>query len=154
MARVILPENGNDILSGASKANSAMLHTGFDAPPGSLELACLQASYNEYMEIHRRLNLPLLKTGAHVVAWNSQEYARLDGIVAQAHRNGVSDVALLTGEALRAAVPGLSRKAVAGVMVPGEHVIDPWSAPLAYLLQAVVNGAQVRLGAEVTEGTL
>lgn len=153
-ARVILLEKGHDILSGASKANSAILHTGYDAPQDSLELSCIQAGYAEYMEIHKRLNLPLLKTGAFVVAWNSQEQSRLDGIVAQAHRNGVTDVTLLTDEALRAAVPGLSDTAVAGVQVPGEHVIDPWSAPLAYLLQAMANGAQVRLGAEVKDGIL
>ena len=41
----MLLEKGADILSGASKGNSALLHTGFDAPPGSLELACMQAGY-------------------------------------------------------------------------------------------------------------
>lgn len=153
-ARVILLEKGHDILSGASKANSAILHTGFDAPPGSLELSCLRAGYAEYMEIHDRLNLPLLRTGAHLVAWTPQEQARLDGIVAQAHRNGVRDVTRLTRAALQAALPGLADTALAGLHVPGEHVIDPWSAPLAYLLQALANGAQVRLGAEVTQGVL
>ncbi|MCO5784701.1 FAD-dependent oxidoreductase, partial [Citrobacter meridianamericanus] len=50
-ARVLLLEKGEDILSGASKANSAILHTGFDAPPGSLELQCMQEGYAEYLAI-------------------------------------------------------------------------------------------------------
>src|SRR6218665_4193489 len=65
-ARVLLLEKGADILSGASKANSAILHTGFDAPTGSLELACMQAGYDEYLALRESRNLPLLETGALV----------------------------------------------------------------------------------------
>ena len=47
-ARVLHLEKGGDILSGASKANSAILHTGFDAPTGTLELQCMQAGYPRF----------------------------------------------------------------------------------------------------------
>jgi len=57
-ARVAVLEKGADILSGASKANSAILHTGFDAPPGSLELDLIRAGREEYLSIRQRLNLP------------------------------------------------------------------------------------------------
>lgn len=67
-ANVILIERGADILSGASKANSAILHTGFDAPPSSLELELVRAGREEYLEIHESLNLPLVRTGAFVCA--------------------------------------------------------------------------------------
>jgi glycerol-3-phosphate dehydrogenase len=153
-ARVVLLERAADILAGASKANSALLHTGFDAPPGSLELACMQAGYREYLEIRDRLNLPLLETGGLVVAWTDEELAKLDSIVAQAHGNGVADVVRLDRDQIRAREPHLSLKALGGVLVPGEHVIDPWSAPLAYLRQAVDNGARVWFGAEVLGGSL
>ena len=69
-ASVVLIEKGADILSGASKANSAILHTGFDADPGSLEHACIRTGNAEYHEIHARLNLPLIEAGAMVVAWS------------------------------------------------------------------------------------
>ena len=88
----MLLERGADILSGASKGNSALLHTGFDGTPGSLEVACMQAGYAEYLQIRERLNLPLIETGAVVVAWTAAEQERLPGIVAQAHANGVLDV--------------------------------------------------------------
>ena len=65
----VLIERGADILSGASKGNSAILHTGFDAPPDSLELACMRAGHAEYLEIRGRLGLPLLETAAVLVAW-------------------------------------------------------------------------------------
>ena len=66
--RCVLLERGADILSGASKGNSALLHTGFDAPQGSLELSCMQAGYAEDVGIRDRLNLPRLESLALVVA--------------------------------------------------------------------------------------
>ena len=64
----ILLEAASDILDGASKGNSALLHTGFDAPAGSIELSCMQAGYREYLAIKDHLNLPLIESGALVVA--------------------------------------------------------------------------------------
>ena len=153
-ARVVVLEQAGDLLAGASKGNSALLHTGFDAPPESLELACMRAGYAEYLSIHERLNLPVLETGAVVVAWRDEEVARLDGIEAQARANGVDDVRRLTRAELLAREPHLSPKALGGLLVPGEHVIDPWSAPLAYLRQAVENGAEAWFDAEVQGGAL
>ncbi len=153
-ARVVLLERGADILSGASKANSALLHTGFDAPPGSLELACMQEGYREYLEIRGRLNLPLLETGAMVAAWSEADLSRLDAIEAQARENGVHDVARLDAAQARRREPLLADHLRGALLVPGEHVIDPWSAPLAYLTQAVENGAVARFDADVSGGAL
>jgi glycerol-3-phosphate dehydrogenase len=149
--KCILLERGSDLLSGASKANSAILHTGFDAPPGSLEVRLMQAGRKRYLEIHENLGLPVLSTDAVIVAWSAEQAAKLPAIIAKAHVNGVTGVKPLPLDELRQRHPHLSNAAVAAVAVPGEHIIDPWSAPLAYALQAVKNGAQVERLAEVTE---
>jgi glycerol-3-phosphate dehydrogenase len=151
--RCVLLEKGADILSGASKGNSALLHTGFDAPPASLELQCMQAGYREYLDIRERLNLPLLETSAIVVAWNDEELAKLPGIVAQAHSNAVADVHELAPSEIYRLEPHLAPGARGAVRIPGEHVIDAWSAPLAYALQAMALGAEVRRATQVTGGT-
>ncbi|MCF6303757.1 MAG: NAD(P)/FAD-dependent oxidoreductase [Rhodobacteraceae bacterium] len=151
-AKTLLLEQGDDILSGASKANSAILHTGFDAPPNSVELSCMQAGYAEYLDIHQQLNLPLLKTGALVVAWDQEQLSQLNGIIAKARENGIKDVELMSRQALRAAEPNLSETALAAVSVPREFVMDPWSSPLAYLRQAVAAGAEYRFNTEVQSG--
>jgi glycerol-3-phosphate dehydrogenase len=146
----VLLEKGADILSGASKGNSALLHTGFDAPAKSLELQCMQAGYQEYFEIRQKLNLPLLETGALVVAWTEEESAALDGIVAKAHANDVIDVKRQSQTEIRIREPQISKSALGAVLVPGEHVIDPWSTPLAYAQQAIAYGAVIMRNAEVT----
>ena len=151
-ARAILIERGPDILSGASKANSALLHTGYDAPTGSLELACVREGYDAYLEIRERLNLPLVETSALMVAWTEAERARLPELLAHAEANGVEGaIALDRREVLRRA-PGLNPEVRGAMLIPGEHVIDPWSAPLAYALQAIANGAIVQRNREVTGG--
>jgi glycerol-3-phosphate dehydrogenase len=145
----VLLEKGADILSGASKGNSALLHTGFDAPTKSLELQCMKTGYAEYLEIRQKLNLPLLETGAVVAAWTQDDLAALDGIVAKALSNGIADVKRLSQTELRVREHQLSKNALGGVLVPGEHVIDAWSAPLAYAHQAIAHGAVIMSNTEV-----
>ena len=100
-ANVIVLEKGADILSGASKANSAILHTGFDAPSGSLELELVKAGREEYLQIHEGLNLPLVKTGALVCAWSKAETENLEAIARQARNNGILNVRLVRTTRLR-----------------------------------------------------
>jgi glycerol-3-phosphate dehydrogenase len=151
-ASIVLLERAADLLSGASKGNSAILHTGFDAPPGSVELSCMQAGYAEYLSIRESFNLPLLETGAMVVAWSEAERGALDGIEAQAKANGVNDVRRLTAAQIRAREPELSTQALEALLVPGEHIIDPWSPFLAYLQQAKAHGAEISFGTELVSG--
>ena len=151
-ARVALLEKAPDILDGASKANSAILHTGFDAPEGSLELDCIRQGYQEYLEIRESLGLVHECDGALVVAWNEAEEAALEAIRARAHANGVGDVEIIGQAELRRREPNLSHRARAAVEVPGEGIIDPWSAPHAYLAQALANGARLVTSCEVTGG--
>lgn len=151
-AKVVLVEKGSDILSGASKANSAILHTGFDAPPGSLELDLIKAGREEYLALAGGLGLTVVKTGALVCAWSDHEAGKLEAIAAQGRANGISALKLLSGHAARATMPDLSARLVAAIEVADEHIIDPWTAPLAYLTQGVALGAKFLRHAELIEG--
>ena len=148
----VLLERGGDILSGASKGNSAILHTGFDAPTDSLEHRCIREGYKEYLQIHEKLNLPLVKSSALMVAWTNEQVQALPGIVEKAHTNGVTDVNQISLEELCHLEPHLSPAAKGAVIVPGESYIDPWSTPLAYVHQALANGAKVYTLCEVQDG--
>lgn len=157
-ARICVLEAASDILNGASKGNSGILHTGFDAPSGSLERDCIEAGYQEYLEIRDRLGLPLMQTGALVLAWTEEEADRLPDLMAQARANGVDDVTPLTRAEIQSREPNLATHCKAGFLVPREFVIDPWSAPTAYIMQALANGATLMRGTPLTaarfDGTL
>ena len=114
----------------------------------------MREGYAEYLAIRERLNLPLLETGAVVVAWIEADLPRLEQIAAEARLNGVADVRRLSRAELLDREPHLATGCLGALLVPGEHVIDPWSAPLAYLRQAVEHGAVVRFDSEVLGGEL
>ena len=152
-ARVLLIEKAPDILAGASKGNSAILHTGFDAKPGSLELACIRQGYREYLEIREELGLPLLSSGGNIVAWTERESSQLEFLERRAHANGITEVHQIDRNELLKREPNLAPGALAALAIPGESIIDPWSALLAYLTQAVQNGAETRFNTEVVSGT-
>jgi glycerol-3-phosphate dehydrogenase len=145
----LVVEKAGDIIEGASKGNSALLHTGYDEPEGSEELRILTHGFNLYRQIHHRMNLPLVETGALVVAWNEDERRELDAICAHAHRNGTTDASVIDQATLRKHEPNLSPAAVGAVLIPGEAIIDPWSAPLGYITQAIMHGARLVTNAEV-----
>jgi glycerol-3-phosphate dehydrogenase len=149
---IVLLEKSADILEGASKGNSAILHTGFDAPEDSLELECVRNGYAEYLEIRKSLNLPLLETGALVAAWTEEEEECFSRILEKAQNNGIDDLRLMSQTETLAMEPNISGSLRSAISVPREFVIDPWSAPLAYLSQAVSNGGQAIFNAEVAGG--
>jgi len=151
-AKVLCLEKGADILDGASKGNSAILHTGFDAPPNSVEQSCIADNYQEFLSLRQKFHLPVLETGALVLAWNDTEADQLDGIIEKAHLNGVSDVKKLSAKAVLTIEPHLASHVKAGVHVPREFVIDPWTTPYVYMLQAIENGASLSRHCTVEKG--
>jgi glycerol-3-phosphate dehydrogenase len=151
-AKTVLIEKENDILEGASKGNSALLHTGFDAPVDTLEHQCVQRGYAEYLKIKDRLNLPILKTSALVVAWNDEQLAKFDAILQKGFTNGVKELETIDRDTLLKREPNLSKDAKGAIWVKGESVIDAWSAPLAYMKEGVANGGKLAFSCKVENG--
>jgi len=151
-AKTVLVEKANDILEGASKGNSAILHTGFDAPPESLELECVKRGYSEYLKIKEKLNLPFLNTKALVVAWNHEQLEKLDAILQKGFGNGVNELELISDKQIIKKEPNLSKNAKGAILVHGESLIDPWSAPLAYVKLGVQAGGKLAFSHEVKDG--
>jgi glycerol-3-phosphate dehydrogenase len=117
-------------------------------------LECIRSGYEEFVSVREALGLSVLETGAYIVAWTESEEAALDSVVVNAHANGIDEVRLIGTSALFEAEPYLARTARAAAHVPHEYVIDPWSTPLAYLRQAIENGAEIKFNSELTGGSL
>src|SRR5918995_286801 len=87
-ARCVLLEAGADVGAGTSKANTAILHTGFDAKPGTLEARLVARGYELLSAYAQRVGIPVERTGALLVAWNEEQRAEFPGIVERSHANG------------------------------------------------------------------
>jgi glycerol-3-phosphate dehydrogenase len=146
----VLVDAAGDVGTGTTKANTAILHTGFDTVPGSLESRLLRRGSGLLHDYARRAGIPVERTGALVVAWTGEQEAALPGIVEKAHRNGCTDVRRVAAADLYRAEPGLGPGARGAVEVPGESIICPWTTPLAYATEALREGVRLRLRTRVT----
>ena len=142
-ASVALLERSPDVCEGTSKSNSAIVHTGFDAPPGTLEARLLAEARLLWPGIIENLHIPYLQTGALMVATSEEELTTLeDSILPKAAQNGVP-LQRLTREDIRENAPYINPDILGGVLVEGEGIIDPFWTTRAYCENAIQNGAQV-----------
>lgn len=153
-AHVALIEAKSDVGAGTSKANTAIWHTGFDAKPGSIESRLVARGHRLLLERSDEFGWAIERTGAILVAWDADQVARLDGIIANARANGYSRARPMSTDEVYAAEPHLGPGVMGGVEIPDEGLLDPWTITLAMATDAVVNGAQVMLDAPVTGARL
>ncbi len=149
--RIVLLEQSNDVGTGTSKANTAILHTGFDTEPGSLESMLVRRGHELLSAYAVSAGIALDRTGAMLVAWDAEQEKRLDGVVATARANGYERAERISLEELRRREPNLGEGAAGAVSIPDESVICPWSPSIAFATEAVSAGVELRLGVAVTD---
>jgi glycerol-3-phosphate dehydrogenase len=147
---VVLADAARDVGTGTSKANTAILHTGFDAKPGTLESRLLTRGSALLRDYAEAAGIPVERTGALLVAWTSEQVAALPAIAANARRNGYHAVRDVTVSALYAREPQLGPGALGALEIPDESIICPWTTPLAFATEAVLAGVRLRLNTRVT----
>jgi glycerol-3-phosphate dehydrogenase len=147
--RVALVEALHDIGAGTSKANTAILHTGFDATPGSVESRLVARGYELLREYAPTAGIAVEPTGAVLVAWDDEQAASLPALAAKAAANGYAHTEVLDGAAVRELEPHVGPGVTGGMLVPHEYIIDPWSTPLAFATEAVANGCELITGFQV-----
>ena len=148
-ANVCVVEKGDDVASGTSKANSGVIHSGFDAKPGTL-MAKLNVRGNELLyELSPQLDFPVKQNGALVVCTVEAERGKLDVLLDQAHKNGVPGVRIIEKEELLQMEPNLTPNAVAALYAPTGGVICPFNLAIAMGENASVNGVEFKFETEV-----
>ncbi|MFF3315904.1 FAD-dependent oxidoreductase [Streptomyces sp. NPDC003035] len=147
--RVALVEASGDVGEGTSKANTAILHTGFDAVPGSLEARLVRDGQRLLADHARETGIPVEPVGALLVAWDEEQLAALPRLADKAVRNGHRTTRILGAGELRAREPQLGPGARGALDVPGESIICPWTTTLSYATQAVRSGVDLHLGCRV-----
>ena len=134
-----------DVGDGTSKANTAILHTGFDAAPGTLESRLVPRGYELLSAYAAETGIPVEGTGAVLVAWSAEELDALTGLRDKATKNGYRRCELITADAVYARVPTLGPGALGGMTVPDESIICPWTTTLALATDAMTRGASFLL---------
>jgi len=150
---VVLLEARSDVGDGTSKANTALLHTGFDATPGTLEARLVRRGYDLLGAYAAETGIPVERVGALLVAWTSQELATLPTLQEKAVANGYRACELVDADEVYRRLPALGPGALGGLTVPDESLICTWTTNLALATEAVLRGAQLALDTKVLGAT-
>ena len=148
--KTALLERSNDVAAGATRANSGIVHAGYDPEPGTL-MARLNVEGNRLTgEICEKLQVPFKRVGSLVVAFSPEQLPTLRTLYDRGCKNGVPGLRLLSGEEARAMEPGLSEEVCGALLAPSAGIIDPWGFAIAMAETAVRGGVEVRRDCPVT----
>jgi glycerol-3-phosphate dehydrogenase len=146
---VALVEGRGDVGDGTSKANTAILHTGFDATPGTLESDMVRRGYRLLSEYAALTGIPVERTGAILVAWDDEQLEALPNLLAKAKANGYHECEIVCAADVYAELPHLGEGVLGGLTVPDESITCTWSVNLALATDAVNRGTTLRTNAFV-----
>ena len=148
--KVIVVEKNEDLGGDSSKSNSAIIHTGYDAKPGTLESQLVVAANPMYDKIAADLDVPFARIGALLPAFTDEQFAQLPALKHKAMMNRVYDVEYKTGEQLLAMEPNLNPEVKGGLYIPRESIIDPFLLCIGLAENAADNGVEFLLGTKCT----
>ncbi|MCB6609943.1 NAD(P)/FAD-dependent oxidoreductase [[Clostridium] symbiosum] len=148
---VTVVDKNEDIGGDASKSNSAIIHTGYDASPGTLESQLVVAANPMYDKLAEELDVPFKRIGAILPAITQEQFEKLPEIKHKAFLNRVYDVEYKTGEELLKMEPNLNPEVKGGLYIPRESIIDPFILVQALAENANENGVNFLLNTKVTD---
>lgn len=150
-ANICVIEKYEDVCDGTSKANSAIIHAGFDAAPGSLK-AKLNVRGNAMMDtLSKELDIPFKRNGSLVVCTKDQERSGLESLLEKGKANGVPDLRILERDELLEIEPNLSDDVDCALFAPTGGIVCPFHMTMAFAENAYTNGVSFFLNTEVTK---
>lgn len=150
-ANICVIEKEEDVCNGTSKANSAIIHAGFDAKPGSLK-AKLNVRGNELMDdLSKELDIPFKRNGSLVVCTKDQDRSGLDELMEKGLANGVPGLQILEREELIKIEPNLSDDVTCALFAPTGGIVCPFHMTMAFAENACTNGVTFYLNTKVTD---
>jgi glycerol-3-phosphate dehydrogenase len=146
--RVLLLERGDDVGSGATKANTGIVHGAYSSPAGTLRAALCAVGNRMYASLDAQLHFGYRRTGALVLAFSAQQETGLRALLDNGQANGDDGLELLTPQHARALEPGLGSGVTAALHCPPVGVTSPYELAIALAENAVANGVALRLNCE------
>ncbi len=151
--KVLLLEKENDVACGASKANSGIIHGGFDPEPHTLKAEMNVKGVPLLYQAARELHVPHKQNGSMVCAFGKAEEAHITELYHRGIENGVPDMKILSGDQARALEPHLSPDITKVLHIPTAGIICPYYLTIAAVGNAMDNGVQLRTNFNIVSVT-
>lgn len=138
-------EKEADVCMGATAANTAIIHAGYDPVPGSLKAVMNVAGNKMWDTLAGELNIPFERRGDYVVAIGEEELPHLDELWERGVKNGVPGMLMLSGDEVRRREPNINPKVSGALWASTGGIADPFAATVAAAENAVMNGVTLML---------
>ncbi len=149
--KVLVLEKENDVASGTTKANSAIVHAGYDAKNGTL-MAELNVRGNELHEnLCRELDVPFKRIGSLVIAFNEEEELILKELYENGIKNGVPDLKIINKEEILKMEPHINPEVTHALYAPSAGIVGPYELCIALIENAIANGVELRRNSSVID---
>ena len=148
--KTVVIEKNNDVCCGTTKANSAIIHAGYDPKPNTLMARLNVEGSKMTQEICEKLDIPYKQIGSLVAAFSEEEAKTIEELYQRGVKNGVQDIKVIGKDELKKLEPNISDEAVCALYAPTAAIVNPWEYGLAMAETAVRNGTEIMLEAEVT----
>lgn len=149
--KIALIERASDVCEGASKANSGIIHAGYDAKEGTLK-AKLNVLGNKMMDsLSKDLDIPFKRNGSFVLMFEEEGRSELQKLYDRGIKNGVEDLKILSGDEIRQMEPNVSKEVKAGLYAPTAGIVCPFTMTCAFAENAAANGVDFFLNTEVSD---
>ena len=147
--KIAVFEREEDVCEGTSKANSGIVHGGYDAKPGTWMAKMNVAGSRMMPQLAEDLDIDFKQNGSVVVAFSEDGIPKLKELMAQGVANGVEGLRIIYGDECREMIPNLSEQAVAMLYVPPGGIVCPFSLTYAMADNAAQNGVEFCFDTEV-----
>ena len=148
--KILLLEKSNDICNGQSKANTAIIHGGYDAKPGSLKAKFNVLGNAMFDKLHEELDVPVQWNTSLVVSFNKEDHPALQKLLDQGIANGCrGELRIIDEKELREREPNVGSTACEALLVGAGGIVCPYELTTAYAENAAMNGAEFLRNAEV-----
>ena len=147
--KTALLERCEDVCSGTSKANSAIVHAGFDAMPGSVKARMNVLGSRRMPSLARELDFPYRQNGSLVLCFDEADLPKLEELKARGEQNGVEGLRVIDRAELLAMEPNISDIAAAALYAPTGGIVCPFELTLALAENAAENGVAFHFNSPV-----
>lgn len=148
--KIAMIDKSSDVANGTTKANSAIVHAGYDATEGSLKARFNVRGNELYEAVCKELHVPFKKIGSLVLAFNEKEMDTVHELYERGLRNGVRDMLILDKEAVHELEKNINNEVVGALHAKSAGIVGPWELAIALSENALENGAELMLECLVT----
>jgi len=147
--KVLLIEASSDVATGSTKANTALVHAGYDAPSNTLMARFNREGHALFQNLCKQLDVPYKQIGSLVIAFNDDDEKQLNVLLERGRQNGIPDLNIINLDEVLSLEPNINPKVCSALFAAKAAITGPWELAIALTENAMDNGVELSLNTPV-----